>query len=236
LIVNDILSAIPWGILLAFTIGPVFFVLLETSISKGFRAAMVLDAGVVFADLVFILIAYFSTNQILERLKDDPGLFIFGGIVMLSFGIISYVKEKKEFKKKLQEELEEDDNIPKNNYLGLFFKGFLLNFINIGVLGFWMGIIIVFGPKLNMETNRIILFITTIIITYFLIDILKINVAKQLKSKLTPYNIYKIKRVISVVLMIFGSFLIVQGLFPKEKEMIQEKFGISEPTVNKMVN
>ncbi len=232
MIVNDILSAIPWGILLAFTIGPVFFVLLETSISKGFRAAMVLDAGVVFADLVFILIAYFSTNQILERLKDDPGLFIFGGIVMLSFGIISYVKEKKEFKKKLQEELEEDDNIPKNNYVGLFFKGFLLNFINIGVLGFWMGIIIVFGPKLNMETNRIILFITTIIITYFLIDILKINVAKQLKSKLTPYNIYKIKRVISVVLMIFGSFLIVQGLFPKEKEMIQEKFGISEPTIN----
>ncbi len=232
MILNDILSAIPWGILLAFTIGPVFFVLLETSISKGFRAAMVLDAGVVFADLVFILIAYFSTNQILERLKGDPGLFIFGGIVMLSFGIISYVKEKKEFKKKLQEELEEDDNIPKNNYLGLFFKGFLLNFINIGVLGFWMGIIIVFGPKLNMETNRIILFITTIISTYFLIDILKINVAKQLKSKLTPYNIYKIKRVISVVLMIFGSFLIVQGLFPKEKEMIQEKFGISEPTIN----
>jgi hypothetical protein len=32
--------------------------------------------------------------------------------------------------------------------------------------------------------------------------------------------------------MIIGSFLIVQGLFPKEKEMIQEKFGISEPTIN----
>lgn len=230
--INDILSAIPWGILLAFTIGPVFFVLLETSISKGFRAAMVLDSGVVFADLVFILIAYFSTNQILERLKDDPGLFIFGGIVMLSFGIISYVKEKKDFKRKLKEEMDDDDNIPKNNYVGLFFKGFFLNFINIGVLGFWLGIIIVFGPKLNMETNRIILFITTIIITYFLIDILKINVAKQLKSKLTPYNIYKIKRVISVVLMIFGSFLMVQGFFPKEKELIQEKFGISEPAVN----
>jgi len=234
--INDILSAIPWGILLAFTIGPVFFVLLETSISKGFRAAMVLDSGVVFADLIFILIAYFSTNQILERLKDDPALFIFGGIVMLSFGIISYVKEKRDFNRKLAEEMDEDDNIPKNNYLGLFFKGFFLNFINVGVLGFWLGIIIVFGPKLNMETNRIVLFITTIIITYFLIDILKINVAKQLKSKLTPYNIYKIKRIISVVLMIFGSFLMVQGLFPKEKEMIQEKFGISEPTLSEKGN
>jgi len=87
---------------------------------------------------------------------------------MLSFGIISYVKEKRDFNRKLAEEMDEDDNIPKNNYLGLFFKGFFLNFINVGVLGFWLGIIIVFGPKLNMETNRIVLFITTIIITYFI--------------------------------------------------------------------
>lgn len=231
--INDILSAIPWGILLAFTIGPVFFILLETGITKGFRAAMIFDLGVVFADLVFILIAYFSTNQLLEKMKDDPSMFVFGGVLMLSFGIISFIKEKKNYLKKIEVELD-DENIPKNNYLGLFFKGFFLNFINIGVLAFWMGIIIVFGPKLNMETNRIITFITTIICTYVAIDILKINVAKQLKSKLTPYNIYKIKRVISVVLMIFGTFLIVQGFFPKEKEMIKQKIekGFKNETKN----
>lgn len=233
--INDILSAIPWGILLAFTVGPVFFVLLETSITKGFRAAMVFDLGVVFADFIFILIAYFSTNQILQKLKDDPGLFIFGGAVMLAYGIISYVKEKKSYKKQLEEELE-DDNIQKNNYLGLFFKGFLLNFINIGVLAFWMGIIIVFGPKLNMETNRIVLFIACIILTYFAVDIIKIMVAKQLKSRMTPHNIYKIKRVISIILMIFGGFLMAQGFFPKEKEMIKEKFGIKEPVANEKFN
>jgi threonine/homoserine/homoserine lactone efflux protein len=229
---NDILAAIPWGFLLAFTIGPVFFVLLETSITKGFRAAMVFDAGVVFGDLVFILIAYFSTNQILERLKDDPALFIFGGVIMLTYGIISFIKEKKDFLKKRDEEQVEEDNIPKNNYLGLFFKGFFLNFINIGVLAFWMGIIIVFGPKLNMETDRIVLFIAVIILTYFAVDILKIMVAKQLKSKLTPNNIYKIKRVISVILMIFGSFLIVQGFFPNEKKMIEQQLGIGKTLEN----
>jgi threonine/homoserine/homoserine lactone efflux protein len=229
---NDILAAIPWGFLLAFTIGPVFFVLLETSITKGFRAAMVFDAGVVFGDFVFILIAYFSTNQILERLKDDPGLFIFGGGIMLTYGIISFIKEKKNFLKKKDEEQVEEDNIPKNNYLGLFFKGFFLNFINIGVLAFWMGIIIVFGPKLNMETDRIVLFIAVIILTYFAVDILKIMVAKQLKSRLTPNNIYKIKRVISVILMIFGSFLIVQGFFPNEKKMIEQQLGIGKTLEN----
>ncbi|MEY3438093.1 MAG: hypothetical protein RL265_678, partial [Bacteroidota bacterium] len=39
-------------------IGPVFFVLLETSIRKGARAALALDLGVLLSDLVYILIAY----------------------------------------------------------------------------------------------------------------------------------------------------------------------------------
>jgi threonine/homoserine/homoserine lactone efflux protein len=219
---NDILAAIPWGILLAFTIGPVFFILLETAISKGFRSAIIFDSGVVVADVIFILIAYFSTNKVLEKLKDDPSMFLFGGALMLCFGLISFIKEKKNFQKIKLDTLEED-NIKKNNYLGLFVKGFFLNFINIGVLAFWMGIIIVFGPKLEMQTSRIRIFITTIIITYLLVDIVKIAAAKQLKHRLTPYNIYKIKRVINVVLMIFGAFLMVQGFFPSEKEIIQNK-------------
>ncbi len=56
--IQDILTAIPLGIFLSFLIGPVFFVLLETSAVKGFRAALAFDFGVILADIVFILIAY----------------------------------------------------------------------------------------------------------------------------------------------------------------------------------
>ena len=219
---NDILLAIPLGVILAFTIGPVFFVLLETSVTKGFRAALTFDFGVVFGDFVFILIAYFSTNQILERLKDDPSLFVFGGVVMFLFGLISYFKQKKEYQKICDEELQEIE-IPKNNYIGLFFKGFLLNFINIGILGFWMGTIIVFGPQLDMNPSRIMVFFAGIMATYLCTDVIKILVAKQLKNKLTPAIIYKIKRIISFILMIFGFFLIVQGFFPEEKKKLEQK-------------
>jgi uncharacterized membrane protein len=41
---------------------------------------------------------------------------------------------------------------------------------------------------------------------------------------MTPNNILKIKKVISIVLMIFGFVLIVQGWFPKEKEMVKNAF------------
>jgi len=222
---HDILTAIPLGILLAFTIGPVFFVLLETSITKGFRAAMVFYLGVICGDLIFILIAYFSTNLLLEKLKDDPSLFFIGGVIMLSYGIISFIKQKRTYKGQVEVDVKEDLNQP-NNYLNLFFKGFLLNFINIGVLAFWMMIIISFGPKLNLEADRIIVFIATILLVYLIIDSIKIVIAKQLKSKLTPYIIYKIKSVISVILIIFGVFLMIQGFFPNEKKMIERKLEL----------
>ena len=92
---QDAQVAIPLGFLLAFLIGPVFFVLLETAAIKGFRAALAVDLGVIFADIVFILIAYFSTNQILEKIKDDPALFIFGGMLLSTYGVISFIQERK---------------------------------------------------------------------------------------------------------------------------------------------
>ena len=219
--INDILAGLPWGLVLSFMVGPVFFVLLETSITKGFRAAMVFDLGVVLGDIFFIAIAYLGSYRLISSLKDDPALFIFGGIIMLSYGIISFVKLKKE--EKINDE-EIDRDILKRNYGSLFAKGFLLNVINIGVLGFWLAVIISVGPKLDMQTPRMMTFFAAVIITYLLIDCAKILLAKQLKSKMTPTNILKIKKGISIVLMVFGFALVIQGWFPKEKEMVKNAF------------
>ena len=219
--INDILSGIPWGIFLSFMIGPVFFILLETSIIKGFRAAMVFDLGVILGDIVFIGIAYLGSYRLIQSLKDKPALFIFGGIIMLVYGIISFISLRKEQKvdtKKI------DNEIIRKDYFSLFIKGFFLNIINIGVLGFWLAIIISVGPKLDMQTSRMVTFFSAVIISYLLVDCVKILLAKQLKSKMTPDNILKIKKGISIVLMVFGLVLITQGWFPKEKEMVKNAF------------
>ena len=217
--INDILSGIPWGVFLSFMIGPVFFILLETSIIKGFRAALVFDLGVVLGDIVFITIAYLGSYRLITSLKDNSALFMFGGILMLAYGVISYIalrKEKKFDTHKI------DTEIIRKDYLGLFIKGFFLNIINIGVLGFWLAVIISVGPKLEMQNSRMLTFFVTVILSYLLIDCIKIVLAKQLKTKMTPTNILKIKKIISIVLMVFGVALIVQGWFPKEKEKLKD--------------
>ena len=218
--IQDILTAIPLGIFLSFLIGPVFFVLLETSAVKGFRAALVFDLGVVLADIFFILIAYFSSYRLIQSLKNDPAIFIFGGILMLTYGLISFIKLRK-----ITSKVNEDDIeivFQKKNYRALFIKGFLLNFINVGVLLFWFLILITVGPKLELENSRMLTFFTSVILTYLFVDMGKILLAKQLKHKMTPKNILNIKKLISILLILFGMAIMLQGWFPSDQKMVKK--------------
>jgi threonine/homoserine/homoserine lactone efflux protein len=204
---QDILNAIPLGIALAFMIGPVFFVLLETSVIKGFRAAVVFDLGVIIADIVFVAFAYYGSRTLLEKIQDDPLLFVLGGGILFIYGLFTFYKRRKPVLTN-----EKLVVVEKNNYFGLLLKGFFLNFINIGVLAFWLGMVVVISPSLEMNSSRIFNYFTTIIVIYFLTDLLKILLAKQLKNKLTPEVIRKIKRGMGIAFMIFGLVLASKGL------------------------
>ncbi|MEM8509880.1 MAG: LysE family transporter [Bacteroidota bacterium] len=212
--IEDIQAAIPLGLLLSFMIGPVFFVLLETGATKGFRAAVCVDIGVILADILFILIAYFSSFQLLENLSNQPGLYVFGGMILLVYGI--FVFAQKQAKDQKQKKL-------KGTYFGLMVKGFLLNFINIGVLIFWLGVLIVVGPSLDNDPNRIVTFFTALIITYFIVDVVKIILAKQLKKKLTQSRIRLVKKGLGIVLMLCGIVLITKGFLPKDRFNVQDR-------------
>ncbi|RLD28796.1 MAG: LysE family translocator [Bacteroidetes bacterium] len=210
--IEDIRAAIPLGFFLAFMIGPVFFVLLETSVTKGFRAAVAFDLGVIIADVFFITLAYFSSFQLLENLSNQPGLFVFGGTLLAVYGIIIFLKKPQKGTNEISE-----IKFIKTNYLGLFIKGFLLNFINIGVLVFWLGVIIITGPSLENDINRFYVFFGTMILAYFITDLFKILLAKQLKRKLTQSRILKVKKLLGLILVICGLVLIIKGFLPKDQ-------------------
>tara|TARA_A100001234_G_C12333872_1_gene262928 strand:- start:55 stop:543 length:489 start_codon:yes stop_codon:yes gene_type:complete len=149
-------------------------------------------------------------------------------MILATYGLMTFVQSKKS--------LQTDDKTPeirklgKSAYFSLFVKGFLLNFINIGVLGFWLGVIIVFGPKLDMQMDRIGIFISTVLITYLIVDVAKILLAKKLNRKLTPNRIYIMKKFISCILVIFGVVLIFQGLFPDQVDEIKDQIEEITPS------
>lgn len=201
------------GLFMSFMIGPVFFMLLKTSVLKGIRAAIAFDIGVVLGDVVFISIAYYGSRSLLEKIKDDPRLFFIGGLILIVYGLITYLDKNN--KKDLDQEKFE---VAKgNNYFKLLLNGFFLNFINIGVLAGWLGIMVVVGPTLSMNPTSIFWYFTFVIIGYLVTDMVKILLAKQLRTKLTPLVIYRVKRGMGMILIAFGALMMLKGFVPKEK-------------------
>lgn len=207
---NDILSALPFSVLLIFATGPLFFLILETSISKGIKPAFLIDLGAVFADAVFVTVAFLGTKSLLTDIKDNPNLYILGGVLLLVYAVISTITTIK----KKEEIIENEEIEPKGFHLFAYFlKGFFLNIINIGTFLFWLGLLVSIAPSLELETSRIIVFFSTVMLGYLLLGFIKIVLAKQLSRTLTPPVIYNIRMFVCFLLIVFGVYFIYQGIY-----------------------
>ena len=208
---TDFLPAVFLGIILAFTIGPVFFTILEISVSKGFKAAVFFNIGVVFSEIVFFAIAYASTSSLLESIQENPSWKILGGVLLSFYAgitLLGIYQNKAEEGPYSFDSGSESPNLIKN-----MVRGFLLNIINFAVLVFWILIVANYGPGFQDTEYKMFLFFLTIVGTYFSIDLGKIYLAQQLKSSLTRAVITKIKIVVNSVILIIGIVLIFKGFF-----------------------
>jgi len=196
-------SAILIGILLSLIlIGPVFFMLLETSVSRGWKAAITLDLGVISADILCILIAYYGSKDLALAIQNNPSIYIFGGFFILIYGLVMFVS-KPNLKMR-------NVHLVNQNYFRTFMNGFLLNILNIGVIVFWFFIvstIVIQYPK-QEET---LLYMGIVLITFFSIDLLKIFLAQKVKESFTIRRIFYFKKTIGFILMIFGMIVILKG-------------------------
>tara|TARA_B100000214_G_C23847364_1_gene571716 strand:- start:121 stop:738 length:618 start_codon:yes stop_codon:yes gene_type:complete len=202
----NVLTPITVGFFTAFIMGPVFWVLLETSITKGFKAAVAFDLGVMLADVCFIGVCYLGSFQLLEDEQNKQGLFVLGGTILLLYGIFSWINRAKKNKDNL--DLQES----KENYFGLAVKGFAINILNVGVFIFWGGITIVSSPASGKSFTTFVLFFSIVLLSYFITDLLKISVANRFKTLLTGKGIVIVNSIVSLILVVSGVVLILKGV------------------------
>ncbi len=207
------IKGIVTGFILSIMIGPVFFVILETSIRRGVKAALALDLGVLISDLVYILIAYVFYSEVSGLINgENKGVLkLIGGILFVIYGALTYFKKTKE------EKVDEVGNVVQktNDYFMLALKGFLLNFANPLVIFYWFSVITM-GAK-NSEhagtnENSILFFLGVILVTFFSFDLLKILGAKKLRPLVTEKLLVALNHLIGIVFFGFGIFLVIQGI------------------------
>lgn len=210
--ISEFIPAILLGIVLSFTIGPVFFTILEISVSKGFKAAVFFNIGVVFSEVVFFAVAYASTSNLLNSIQENPSWKILGGVLLAFYAGITLFGMYQNKEKKEQQNLFKSPP-PSPNLIKNLIKGFGLNIINFAVLVFWILIVANYAPGFQDSQYKMIVFFLVIVGTYFTIDLGKIYLAQQLKTSLTDSVITKIKLIVNAIILIIGLVLIFEGFF-----------------------
>ncbi|MEY4603326.1 MAG: hypothetical protein RIT43_618 [Bacteroidota bacterium] len=200
------------GFILAIMVGPVFFVLLETSIRKGVRAALAFDLGVLLSDLFYILIAYLFYSEVSSVISGDKKdlMKLIGGALFLVYGFVSFFKPPK---RSNVSEIDDSINVAKD-YVFLTVKGFLLNFANPMVIFYWFSVITL-GAKNSPNGDSdwlLFYFLIILLVTFFSFDVLKIFGAKMLRPLVTDRLLRTLNQFIGIVFVIFGVFLIIQGI------------------------
>ncbi len=212
--IDLLLGGIGLGLMLSFVLGPIFFVLLDTSIKKGVRAALYLDLGVILSDLMYIYVAYsFVSLTNFEDSDNSKYLTVIGGVIFILFGIFTLRKKVKIPK----EDLQKSKDLATNSVFSIILKGFFLNAVNPGVLFYWLTIIGTLRDKERLfdfsENTTVIIYLIVILSTFILMDIFKIFGAKKLKSVLTPAWMSIINKAIGIILICFGALFIFDGLY-----------------------
>jgi threonine/homoserine/homoserine lactone efflux protein len=198
------LNGIVLGLVLAAMVGPVFFALIQISISKGFEAGAMLAAGVLVSDFVFIIIAWVSNEAIENNIYLKQTLGIAGGILLITFGILSLTR------KNVSAANTPEVKISGVNPLSVFLKGFLLNSLNPFVLFFWLGVMSVVSLNENYTKNDVVLFFIGALTTIITVDLLKAIAANKIRDFIKPGYLLWLNRITGMALTIFGVNLLLK--------------------------
>ena len=221
-----------------FGFGPAFFLLIQTSISKGFKTALLFDSGVLLSDIIVVILMMMTSIQL--TLDDSGNMVVAGitaGLIIIGFGIFTYYSkpekivarsEKKsaqleEVEKKFEkldqhlDKIDEKFDIKREGprwYVYLS-KGFVMNIFNPFIWVFWMTTVATVSGSEVYDGNEylVALFFMGTFATVFAIDILKIVGAYSLKRFFTEQRMKILNQGTGIVLALCGLILIIRVIF-----------------------
>lgn len=215
------LEGIIIGLSLTFIMGfgPAFFTLIQTSINRGFKSAMLLDIGIILNDIMVVVLMMMTNLQF--NITDKDNLLYAGisaGIILIIFGIYTFNLSPKKIihisehnNEKIDKMNEKFDDEPK--WYVYISKGFIINIFNPFVWIFWITCVATASSNFAGNKYSMMIFFIGIFSTVLFFDVLKALGAYSLKKFFTEKMMKKLNQATGIALILFGLFVIVRVSF-----------------------
>ncbi len=210
---SPLLQGVLVGLTFAVLLGPAFFSLIQTSIQRGFRSGFFLAIGIFISDLTALMLAYFGATQFLGKDPRENFLFsIIGGIILIIFGTFTFIR-----KVSSQKQIEGDnENKRASKPYVYIIKGFLLNAANPGMWFIWITVVVSISANFGVNNRAIYIFLSGVLGTIFATDIFKCFISNQIKHLINDKVLTWMNRIVGVVLIGFGTYLIINVMVDLE--------------------
>lgn len=194
---------------MAFSFGPAFFALLNTSIKHGAKEGGLLATGVVLSDLfVCVLVIYLvglgATNLIQDE-KNQHFMGLLAGLILVVFGSFYFKKPVKV--------TDETIELKSPSAKSLILKGFFLNLVNPAVWLLWLGNITAISKTLSYSLIKMFIYFGITLGLVWAVEVLKANMASKIKRYLTAKTMRTINIITGILLVLFGLALIYNHYF-----------------------
>jgi threonine/homoserine/homoserine lactone efflux protein len=210
---NPFFQGILVGLTFAVLLGPAFFSLIQTGIHRGFRSGAFLAIGIFFSDFTALILTYFGATQFLGSDPRENTLFsIIGGIILIIFGTYTVIRKVAD---PSPDETNGNTDKPSKFYVYII-KGFFLNAANPGMWFIWITVVVSISAKFGVDNEAIYLFLAGTLGTIFGTDILKSFVSHQIKHFLNLKIMIWMNRIVGIILIGFGTYLIINTLIDLE--------------------
>ncbi|MDX1627188.1 MAG: LysE family transporter [Fulvivirga sp.] len=186
-----------FGLLLSVLIGPVFFTLIQTSIEKGFKKAVLVVIGIALSDIAYIFLAYFGVSRFLQKSGYDAGVAYVGGAILLIFGIVTLLRAKQGIRYT-------SEAVQAKGFFRYIVKGFLINGLSPFVLVFWVGAMSLATAEYDYDGFSLLIFFAMIIAVVIATDLLKAHLAGKLRTYFTPRLFRILNIIVGLALCLFG--------------------------------
>lgn len=192
---------IPTGFIFSFALGPVFFTLIQNSIENGFRSAVFVAVGVIFADICLLFLAYSGVQAFLPQGVDIAfWVRIFGGLLLIALGIASFLK-------KVKTDIGIDAS-QKHYFWRYWAQGFFINLLNPANFAEWIGAAGYTKTVLYYNNIQNILFFSGALLAVFLTEIGVAFFAEKLRKVLTVSVMQCVNWVSGGLFCVFGLVLL----------------------------